>query len=229
VKVIGLVLIALLVKILGYQTLALGFGKHDDISVYSTWALLFVTYGFALWLSEGKSSDRPIAWWRGLVKPRDAVVARRMLVSGYTQIKSIAFLGDLSSLFRFIKYLAATRERLLSNMWAIFFTLVTADLGVELLQNTLGDYFYERISFLGPIVTIAVWTVWGAMFYLYGILKRSMVPFFVGTILLAVPLVQCWLRAEQPLENSLKGIVLMAFGLSLFLLGIARIILVAKR
>jgi len=37
------------------------------------------------------------------------------------------------------------------------------------------------------------------------------------------------LRAEQPLENSLKGIVLMAFGLSLFLLGIARIILVAKR
>jgi hypothetical protein len=211
-----------------------------EILSWKGWAIVvapaltsLATFFVALSYRSG-SVTRPVSWWRGLVKPRHAVLVRtgfRVSVKWFTAVPIVgAALKAIEIGAGSLRYLKTGAEPFRFADLAVLASTVTLGFSVIYVCDPFlaavnamayGGQSSPEAQSWGWLSHTIAWTGCALVVYLYGLSSRQTLFIFAGGGFALVPIVG-YLATAKPVYAQQLGVIALTGGLALVLCSIVR-------
>jgi hypothetical protein len=197
-------------------------------------SLLFLSaVGFlvAVFVSQGRSFEDGLPWWRGLIRDRHIVYLRRLYRLSVNAVKSIPIIGNILSVAQTVltslKYIKGDGSKL--DAGDLLFGVANVLLVLSIIASMKAIFIADGLTAEGEIsdkfnfvVTVASWAVWGSVIYLWGRLIGSLYYVLLGVAFIVCPIAFKDIRTLILDNESMAAIWVLACGVPLLFLSVFR-------
>lgn len=206
----------------------------DDVFALHQLSLQFlfaVGFGVAVSVSQSRSFEKGLPWWRGLIRDRHVVYLRRLYRLSVNAVKSIPIVGNILSVaqtvLKSLKYIKGDGSKL--DAGDLLFGVANVLLVLSIIASMKAVFIMDGLAADGGIsekfsffVTIASWAIWGSVIYLWGRLTGSLYYVLLGVVFIVCPIAFKDIRTLILDDESMAAIWVLACGVPLLFLSVFR-------
>lgn len=173
--------------------------QFDFLTLVEPSLLLIGVLGSTGLVSGLRRPGRGLAWWKGIMNPRNAVVIRNSLTSLQKVLKNLPIVGWIWGAFLatvdFLRFINGKKNPLrVFDVLSIFIYVIAALGTVSFATALLANWLVQpdenepyRLSVF--VATLFAWVTWGAILIVIGRLRSRTLYSLIGVLFLMVPAV----------------------------------------
>lgn len=205
--------------------------RENRPAIVGAAVLVVLAYITGYIMTRAYTYPKAIAWWRGLIRPRHAVIVRKLFRAATEQVQGIPFVGGFLTAIlvaiRSLRYLKGGSAPIsFGDLVEIALNIFVALSATILLKLWLVPRFVAgdavaAIENANRAGFIAAWVSWGILLYLRGVWSNRAQLVFLGVGFVVVPPVK-FMAVEQFPQAPFLAAIFMTSGLALCLFGLVR-------